>query len=540
MRGQLKLDGPQKWLIGVSALFFGYILIFALHRHLTFYTTFDQGIFNQVFWNSLGGRWFESSLSATESALVEQLGQLPELTYRRLGQHFTPTLLLWLPFYALLPSPVGLIVLQTALITAGGLVLYRLARRNLESPELAVWLAGSYYAAIAVIGPAFSNFHDLSQTPLCFFLLYLCAERRQWRWFWLLFALGLGIREDSGIGLFGLGLYLLVSGKARGVGWAVCGLSFAYVLAVSNLVMPLFSPDVSARFMQERFGQYVGSGGSALDVLLAFVRRPWLLLRELVTPPDRTLTYLLGQWLPLAFVPSLSGAAWLLAGPQLFKLFAAKGQTVLSLSVRYALSVVPGLFYGALLWWQQHPEWFAQQRFRRFWAFCLGLSLLLGSLGASNPHRVFYFLLPDSFSPWVYVSLPRQWSHVAQLRPLLAQIPAQASVSASTSLVPHLSSRRAIVRFPGVQYRDDANQAKFVDYAVIDLFPLERYAPAFNLERDELSTFLRRIEELLSNYGLVRFADGSLLLQRGAPSQAQALKHWQAEVQRLLHQLKTR
>ncbi|MBD2102446.1 DUF2079 domain-containing protein [Leptolyngbya sp. FACHB-261] len=544
MLGRFKLDGPQRWLWGISAAFCIYILLFELNRHFTFYTSFDQGIFNQVFWNSLHGRWFQSSLSSTESALVEQLGQAPDVAYRRLGQHFTPTLLLWLPVYglfsSLLSGPVVLIFLQTLLITAGGLALYRLAQHYLTQPWLPLWITASYFAAIAVIGPAFSNFHDISQTPLCFFLLVLCAEHRKWRWFWLLFALGLGIREDAGVGLFGLGLYLLVSRKAPSVGLTACGLSVAYVLGVSSVIMPLFSPDISDRFMQERFGQYVGKGGSSLDVLLAFVTRPWLVLQELVTPVDKTLTYLLGQWLPLAFVPSLSGAAWLMAGPPLFKLFVAKGQTVLSLNVRYAMSVVPPLFYGAILWWQQHPERFTQRRFRRFWAFCIGFSFLLGSIFASVPHRVFYFLLPDSFSPWVYVSLPRQWSHVVQMRPLLAQIPPDASVSSTTYLVPQVSSRRAVVRLPGgIQYKDDAGQTQLVDYAVLDMFQIERYAPAFSYERGCLPLFLDQIDQMLgSGYGLVSFADGGVLLQRGVPSNPEALAQWRPEAQRLrqLHQ----
>jgi hypothetical protein len=47
----------------------------------------------------------------------------------------------------------------------------------------------------------------------------------------------------------------------------------------------------------------------------------------------------------LAFVPAVSSASWMVAGFPLLKLFLGKGETVLAINVRYALTVVPGLFY---------------------------------------------------------------------------------------------------------------------------------------------------------------------------------------------------
>jgi len=57
----------------------------------------DQGIFLQVLWNSLRGHPFESTLSSQLSSNVVHAGQLPALGYPRLGQHFTPILLIWAP-----------------------------------------------------------------------------------------------------------------------------------------------------------------------------------------------------------------------------------------------------------------------------------------------------------------------------------------------------------------------------------------------------------------------------------------------------------
>jgi uncharacterized membrane protein len=511
--------------LSVAVIFFVLCLIFTLHRYYSFYASFDQGIFNQVFWNNLHGRFFQSSLSSSLSTNVVHAGEVPTVYYHRLGQHFTPALLLWLPIYALFPSPATLTVIQVTLITAAGLVLYVLARQYLE-PPLAVMITTSYYAANAVIGPTLSNFHDICQIPLFVFGLLLAMEKRWWRLFWVLAVLILAVREDSGVGLFGVGIYMILSKRFPRAGLAVCTLSFGYMLVLTNLIMPLFSQDISQRFMMERFGQYAdGDEASTMEIIWGMVSNPIRLLVELVTPVDRTLKYLLGQWLPLAFIPAVAPASWAIAGFPLLKLFLGKGDSVLAITIRYAMTVVPGLFYGTIIWWSQHPKAF-KPSFRRFWVGCICLSLFFSF--TSNPNRTFYFLIPDAVKPWVYVSLPQQWHHVGQFRSLLAQIPSDASVSASTYLVPHLSSRREILRLPKLELRNDTRKVIKVDYAIADLWQLQQYAPAFKSDGTALQEFVQLIDQLTANqeYGIIGFEDGVILLKKSATSKEEASSAW--------------
>jgi len=523
-------------LIGAAIAFFVLNLILGLHRYYSFYATFDQGIFNQVFWNNLHGRFFQSSLSSSLSTNVVHSGEIPEVYYHRLGQHFTPALLLWLPIYALFPSPATLTVLQVTLVTAAGLVLYALARQYL-TPAIAAMITASFYAANAVLGPTQSNFHDISQIPLFVFGLLLAMEKRWWWLFWLLAVLTLAVREDSGIVLFGVGFYLIASRRYPRIGLVVCTLSFGYMLLLTNAIMPLFSQDISRRFMLERFGQYAdGPEASTLDIIWGMVNNPWRLIVELFTPFFGTIKYLIGQWLPLAFVPAVAPASWAIAGFPLLKLFLGQGQSVLAINIRYAMTVVPGLFYGVILWWAQHPRKF-KPAFRRFWVICICLSLFFSfTSSASSLNRSFYFLLPDSFNPWVYISLPQQWRHVRQVRSLLNQIPADASVSATTYIVPHLSSRREILRWPMLQLHNDAREVIEVEYAIADLWQLQRYQAAFNEERQLLQTSITTIDQLTNSqqYGIIDFRDGIILMQRGVASQPQAIAAWLTLRQQIL------
>lgn len=522
---KLQKQPGLKLALSAAIAFFVLCLIFTLHRYYSFYASFDQGIFNQVFWNNLHGRFFQSSLSSSLSTNVVHSGEIPEVYYHRLGQHFTPALLLWLPLYALFPSPATLTVLQVTLVTAAGIVLYALARHYL-APPLAAMITASFYAANAVIGPTLANFHDISQIPLFVFGLLLAMEKRKWWLFWLLAILILAVREDSGIVLFSIGFYQVVSKRYPRVGLAVCTLSFVYMLALTNLIMPLFSADISKRFMLERFGQYAdGDEASTLDIIWGIVSNPWQLIVELFSPFFGTIKYLIGQWLPLAFVPAISPAAWLAAGFPLLSLFMAKGESVLAITIRYALTVVPGLFYGAIIWWSQHPKAF-KPSFRRFWVACICLSLFFTF--TSNPNRTFSFLIPDAIQPWVYVPLTSQWQHVAQMRPLLAQIPSDASVSATTYLIPSLSSRREILRFPALDLRNDAKEVVKMDYLIADFWQLQQYQPAFKQDRRLLQDGVKVVDQLFSSgeYGIIGFQDGVILMRRGATSIPEATASW--------------
>lgn len=513
---------PVLWVAGI---FFAIALMLGLNRYYSFFASYDQGIFNQVFWNNLHGRLFESSLSSDLSSAVVHEGQVPTVYYHRLGQHFTPALLLWLPLYALAPTAGTLTVIQVTLIAAAGVILYALARQFLQ-PGLSLMIMVSYYTANTVIGPTFSNFHDLCQIPLFIFSLLLALEKRVWWLVWLMAVFTLLVREDTGVVLFGVGLYMVVSRRFPKAGLAMCTLAFSYVAIATSVFMPALSDDISRRFMMERFGQYAtGNESTTLETLWSIVSQPVRLVTNILRDPHNKLFYLLIQALPLAFVPLIAPYSWLIAGFPLLQLFLQQGQSPTALHIRYAITIVPGFFYGAVLWWSTHQDWF-KQRMKRFWAGCIALSLIL--VLAYNPHDAFYFAIPTSFRPWVYVSLPQQWAHANQIRAFIAQIPPDASVSATRYVVPHISSRRAALRFPSLRVRNDRQEVVEMDYILADLWQLERYRPIFRTERIVFSQVVPLIDQLIAEnrYGLLGLQDKVVFMQKGVPSQPEVLAAW--------------
>ncbi|MGB7564374.1 MAG: DUF2079 domain-containing protein [Prochlorococcaceae cyanobacterium] len=501
----------------VAALLFAVVgLLLQWWRLQVLTASYDQGIFLQAIWSGLRGHPFESTLSSQLSTNVIHSGEPPSLGYLRLGQHFTPALLLWVPLVGLM-GIWALPLVQVGLITAAGLVLHRIARQRLADPWLAAFVACSFFGANAVIGPTWGNFTDLAQLPLAFLLLWLGLLRRLWWLVAIAAVLVPLIREDTGVLLVGVALWILLRQRRRWpLALALAGMGIGWVLLVTNVLMPMFSEDNSRRFMVENFGQYIGDAekASSLQVLLKALRQPLVVLMELISPPGDTLRYLLAQGLPLMLVPLISLDSWLLMGVPLLGLLLARGSNnPLSINIRYALLVVPGLFAGAIEWWRSHPEPFKRRRLRRVWIGCIALSLLFTLL--ANPNRSLSFLIPDSLNPWVYSSPARQWNHGVAARELLRLIPVESSVAANTPLIPHLAQRSVLIRFPeGVLYRDRQGSTKAVDWIAVDLDWLRRYGTAFRSDRGALESSLEALKSLPAPYGVRAFRDGVVLLQR--------------------------
>jgi uncharacterized membrane protein len=256
-------------------------------------------------------------------------------------------------------------------------------------------------------------------------------------------------------------------------------------------------------------------------------------LLSVFTPVDERLAYLGKMWLPLAFIPVLSPATWALTAVPLLSLLVQDSSAALVISLRYAIAVVPGLFYGAVLWWSSHTDWF-KQRLRLFWIACMALSVVIAIV--SNPNQAFSFLIPDSPSRGVYVPLNRQWEHANHIRNVIREIPPNVSAAASTYIIPQLSSRRELIRVPQNRFIDEQGQVIPVDYMVADIWRLKIYQAAFRNELRTLQITVPAIDQTIAEgkYGVVKMEDGVILLQRGVPSNPQALSNWLAFRQELL------
>ena len=503
------------WLVG---------FLLQVWRRESFSATYDQALFLQELWSTAQGRFFESSLSSVLSAAVAVDQQLPRVDYLHLGQHANGLTLLLAPAVGIL-GWIALPLAQATALTAAGLILWRLAQSRL--PEDLAWrLVLSYFLSGAVIGPMLENFHDLIWYPLLGFLILGGMLDRNWRQVAVASMALLLVREDSGLLLFSIGLWAAVRRPGvRRVGVALMVISFAWVVFVTGLIQPSVDASLSDRFLQEKFGHLVDdvSGGTGA-VLLQMLQKPLALLQALVSPPGATLGFLLALSLPLLLVPWFSVDAILIVSVPLLIALLSQGRTALSVTLRYVLALVPGLYVGTLLWWQSNPSIWKQRWWRPCWTAAVSFGLVLTIFG--NPHRSLSAVIPDSFSPWVHVSPSVMLQRRARASEALDLIPPKASVSADTPLLPWLAKREVAIRFPnGVRYKDRKGQTQEVEW--VAAFPgfYSPLVPVFKRETVQQRRILRELKSLVAEgrYEQV-YCDGGLVLLHRIADKVQAQK----------------
>lgn len=501
------------WFLAAGFWLFGMLVQIWRLESLT--ATYDQALFLQELWSTAQGRPFESSLSSVLSGAVAVHGDLPRIDYLHLGQHANALTLLAAPLVVWI-GPWALPLLQVSLLTAAGLVFWRVASRYLNQ-ALALRLTCAYYLSGAVIGPMLENFHDLIWLPLLGFLVIEgLLERRWWQVACAALPLLL-VREDSGLVLFSLGLWAVVRRPgARWVGAALMLLSLVWVVVMTTAIQPSFDSSLSDRFLQEKFGHLVDDvSGGTVQVVLAMLRRPGALLAALVSPPGTTLGFLLALSLPLLLVPLVSIDVALLVSAPLLVALLSQGRTALAVNLRYVLALVPGLYMGSLLWWKAHPGFWQQRWVRPAWTGALSLALTLALVG--NPHRSLSAIVPDSFVPWVHVSPAQMLSRRAAALKAVALVPPQASVAADTPLLPLLARREVAIRLPnGVQYRDRDGATLSVDWVVAYPGYYTPMVPVFREEAEMQRLLLDQLASLQASgeYRQVHQDRGLVVLRR--------------------------
>ena len=261
-----------------------YVAVFgslSLVRHWAFHSNaLDLGVFDQVLWNTVHGRFMESTLS------LERCD--PHSFFL---DHFSPALLVIVPFYAIVPRPETLIVVQTVALALGAWPIYSLARRFLErSDERLVWVA-AYVLSAPLAWITFYDFHEitLAVAPLGF-AVYFLATRRTVP---LLLSLGASflVKEELPLLAIGFGLALIAQRRWR-IGVLVTVASATWFLVTLKVIIPAFAGGAPYQYL----GRYASLGSDEFEIARTLVLDPLRVLRVLVS----------GEWgSKLAFVLTL-------------------------------------------------------------------------------------------------------------------------------------------------------------------------------------------------------------------------------------------
>ena len=247
-----------------------YVVVFgslSLVRHWAFHSTaLDLGVFDQVLWNTVHGRFMESTLS------LERCD--PHSFFL---DHFSPALLLIVPFYAVVPRPETLIVFQTVALALGAWPIYLLARRFLDrSEERLVWVA-AYVLSAPLAWVTLYDFHEISLAVVPLGLaVYFYATRRTVP---LLLSLGASflVKEELPLIAIGFGIALLAQRRWRLGAFVIAASVIAFLLTLRVLI-PAFAGGAPWQYL----GRYAGLGADEFEIARTLVLDPLRVLRVLL------------------------------------------------------------------------------------------------------------------------------------------------------------------------------------------------------------------------------------------------------------------
>lgn len=513
-------------LVALAALAYSiYFCIFLTTKQEAFLTNGeDLGIMDQAIWNLLHGSMLHQTICNTLTDT--NCYSLNGIT--RFAIHFEPMLFPISLLYLVWPDPRTLMILQVLVVASGAFPAFWLARLRLRN----AW-AGVPFALLYLLYPAQQyavnfDFHAETLTiALLLFALYFLYIRKTF-WFLVFVILCLACKEEIAGVVFMLGLWtLLLQGRWR-LGTGLIGLAIGWT--AMGLIVVHYSSPIGHSLLASRYA-YLGDG--PVQAAFNILTHPIWIIKEHVREPAH-MHYLRDLLAPAGYLPLLAPWVLILASPTLALNLLSSTPNMYSGNFQYNAEIIPILIFSSIeatvlmLWlvrWlmarlsqragagenveseKQRME-LSRPPARMHWP---SLSLLVQ---ISVLVLVLCYMLVRVFNSTVQYNVysvmpyahgfvrPQVTQHDKLATHFLKEIPANASVSAQATLVPHLSERQYIYLFPYA-----VNHA---DYIFLD-------ASAYTYPFKDYNAYASSVKSILQqgNYGIIDMDDSYLLLKHG-------------------------
>jgi len=486
----------------------------------------DLGIYDQAIWSLVHG----SSFHQTICNIVSDTNCYSLNGISRFAIHFEPILIPISLFYLVIPGPKTLLVLQTLVVAIGAFPAFWLARLRLRNELAAVGIALLYLLYPALQQAENFDFHAVTMTAsLLLFTLYFMYTRRT-VWLFVFAILSMACKEEIPLVIAVIGLWSSIFQHRWRTGLTLVALSIAWlglVLLVYHMASPTGNPLLSSR--------YGDLGNGPVQILANVVKHPISLIRQHLLDPAHK-QYVRVLLAPAGYLPLLAPWVLIIAFPSIALNLLSSDPHQYSGVFQYSAEIVPVLIFSTIeaivliVWFagsvmntlreQQaaSPSQMEQATSQSVkpsistanspwrWIQPVFSSLLvIFALFMVLRENISSGLLPYSH----YFSLPNVTAHDRLASHFEAMIPPTASVSAQTTLVPHVSERRNIYLFP---YGDTT-----ADYIFLDVTNFTYPLDSSPYNSPEYIAEVKKVM-LSGNYGVVAAQDGYLLLKRGLPT----------------------
>ena len=460
---------PRLALALVTLLALSFVIYFAAYTWASFDAFLanaeDMGIMDQALWNTLHG----AVLHQTICNPIGDANCLGDVS--RFAIHFEPIMLPLSLLYLLAPTPKALMLVQAVVVASGAYPVFWIACRRLSSPLAGVIFAAGYLLYPALQSAVMFDFHAVALSMAFLLFAIYCALTRNNVGLVIACLLALATKEEVPLDVMMLGLAILVFQRRRKMGLGLILLSLAW-LALALLVMRHFSPvghsPTAARY------DYLGDNPA--QAALYLVTHPIQVLRDqmLANGGFEYLNRMLGAF---SFLGLASPLTLVLCLPALTINLLSSSQSMHIGAHQYSAEIVPFMVFSAIsgvaiLWRASRllqpygslalgrlgylakrvggsvggmglpaPVW-SGVRARRV---VLAALLTLAFMGIVVQQRMVNMGALPQVSFWAW---PTATTHSELADAVVALVPAEASVSAQDTLVPHLSQRRYIYQYP--------------------------------------------------------------------------------------------
>jgi len=431
----------NKWvIIGFTALGFVFIATMVSIRTVLRYQTysspnFDFGIFAQAFRNMK-----EHGLPVTTCERDRLLSHF--------AVHFSPVFYLLLPFYMIFPSPITLQISQALLIASGIIPLVLICKkRKLSGAHTLIFILIYSLYPVVQAGTNYDFHENCFLLPLI--LLAFCAvEYDNMILLYVSCALTLTVKEDAFIYVLFIAVFMIAEKKRRLHALIIGCLSVAY-FAFCVFMLTKFGEGV----MSDRYSNLLPSDDSGLfGVVKTFFQNFGYVLKELfgdADSPPAKLWYFILLFLPLGTLPfcSKKPSRWLLCAITAMNMVAASLYQY-DIGFQYGFGISAFLFYAAVTNFSELDE---KPR----------TALITVALAASIVFWPLFY--GGGVSDYIRgYNIDRETYRVMDR--VIETVPEDASVAASTFLIPHLADR-------DILYETEYHSEFDFEYAVLDMRP---------------------------------------------------------------------
>lgn len=452
--------------VAAYAVFFTY---YTVMKHYAFRTLmFDLGIYDNMFWK-----------------LVKYGLPYPSPTGLI---HNSITLYLLTPFYAIFPSPITLLVLQSITVPLAAIPLYLLAEYQLKDRKLALVVSLLFLLYPPLHGLSQFDFHvEMLLPPLLLLAIYY-LHTRNWRLYIATTLAIIATMDYASYLVFMMGMYQLI----------------VYRADLWQLINPRPFPKIVFSITSSIISGIIVMGLalaslklSHFDYTLATPSLEAFSLQNLGVLGEMKLVYMAKLFGPLAFLPLLSLAPLLMATPWFAFIALTIEPEFLKIFNQFSAFAAPFMFVGLIATLKK-----IHSRKR------LIIVVTLVTLSTT----VYFIIATDE----VAVSVWPQINEREQLLNKLIQIiPAEAGVLTQNNIGPHLTGREKIFMWPVGTPGYGPENYEEVDYILIDASQYYYYyAPvlrgySYDATRIAVQQFL-----ITGKYTLIFEQDGIMLYKR--------------------------